>query len=79
VRMIGAGTLSQRIRSTPPSFNLLRLSGGGRLTVEVRNLEAVPTPDMMIEDIPPDAMPPRQPGEPVAPVGAVPRVDPPVH
>lgn len=78
IRMIGAGTLSQRIRSTPPSFNELRITNGA-LTVRVRNVEAVPTPDMQIADVPPDALPPRQPGEPVAPIDAVPPVDPPVH
>jgi 3',5'-cyclic AMP phosphodiesterase CpdA len=78
VRMIGAGTLSQRLRSTPPSFNEL-LWDGERLGVTVRNLERVPTPDMLIDDVPEDALPPREPGEPVAPVGMVPAVDPPVH
>jgi predicted phosphodiesterase len=78
IRMIGAGTLSKRIRSTPPSFNELALDGGA-IIVRVRNLEHVPTPDMQIDDVPPDALPPRGPGEPVAPVGAVPPVDPPVH
>ncbi|MCL9997972.1 MAG: metallophosphoesterase [Erythrobacter sp.] len=78
VRMIGAGTLSQRTRSTPPSFNELEWDGA-RLTVTVRNLEHVPTPDMLITDVPADAMPPRNPGEPVAPVGQVPAIDPPVH
>jgi 3',5'-cyclic AMP phosphodiesterase CpdA len=78
VRMIGAGTLSQRIRSTPPSFNDLTVQEGA-IEVRVRNLEHVPTPDMQIDDVPPDALPPREPGEPVAPVGAVPPVDPPVH
>ncbi|WP_422062165.1 metallophosphoesterase family protein [Sphingopyxis sp.] len=78
VRMIGAGTLSQRIRSTPPGFNELTLEGT-KIDVRVRNLEHVPTPDMQIGDVPPDALPPRAPGEPVAPVGAVPPVDPPVH
>ena len=77
VRMIGAGTLSQRVRSTPPSFNELTWDGE-RLCVEVRNLEQVSTPDMMIHDVPENAMPPRQPGEPVAPVNAVPLTDPPV-
>ena len=80
IRMIGAGTLSRRIRSTPPSFNALRIdAAAGAIDVTVRNLAEVPTPDMQICDIPPDAMPPRAPGEPVAPVGAVPPVDPPVH
>lgn len=78
IRMIGAGTLSQRIRSTPPSFNELRLADG-TLAVRVRNVEKIATPDMQIPDIPPDALPPREPGEPVAPVHAVPPVDPPVH
>jgi 3',5'-cyclic AMP phosphodiesterase CpdA len=78
VRMIGAGTLSQRIRSTPPGFNQLTISGQ-ELTVRVRNLEEVPTRAMMIPDVPPDAMPPREQDEPVAPVGAVPAEDPPVH
>lgn len=78
IRMIGAGTLSQRIRSTPPSFNELCLTDGV-IDVRVRNLAEVPTPDMQIQDVPPDALPPRAPGDPVAPVGAVPPVDPPVH
>jgi 3',5'-cyclic AMP phosphodiesterase CpdA len=78
VRMIGAGTLSQRVRSTPCSFNQLTWDGE-RLHVEVRNLEAIRTPDMQIDDVPENALPPRQPGEPVAPIGAVPRTDPPVH
>jgi 3',5'-cyclic AMP phosphodiesterase CpdA len=77
VRMIGAGTLSQRTRSTPPSFNEL-VWDGAELHVTVRNLEGVPTPDMMIDDVPADALPPRTPGEPVAPVERVPEVDPPV-
>lgn len=79
VRMIGAGTLSQRIRSTPQSFNELRFDASGVLTVEARNLQQVPTEDMKIDAVPEDATPPREPGEPVAPVNAVPRVDPPVH
>ena len=78
VRMIGAGTLSRRLRSTPPSFNELRWDGE-RLAVRVRNLEGYDTPQMMISDVPEDATPPRTPGEPVAPVDEVPRTDPPVH
>lgn len=78
VRMIGAGTLSQRIRSTPPSFNELTVTGDD-VKVRVRNLEAVPTPAMQIDDVPPNALPPRSIDEPVAPVGAVPVEDPPVH
>ena len=78
VRMIGAGTLSQRIRSTPPSFNEITWDGV-ELRVEVRNLAEIATPDMQIDDVPENALPPRQPGEPVAPANAVPRTDPPVH
>lgn len=78
IRMIGAGTLSQRIRSTPQSFNELRFEDG-KLTVEVRNLQAVPTEDMKISAVPENAIPPRRPDDPVAPVGTVPRTDPPVH
>lgn len=78
VRMIGAGTLSQRIRSTPPSFNEL-IWDGHQLEVTVRNLENVPTSAMMIADVPEDAMPPRSEGESVAPIDRVPDVDPPVH
>jgi predicted phosphodiesterase len=78
VRMIGAGTLSQRLRSTPPSFNEL-VWDGAALSVKVRNVERVPTREMQIEDVPPDAMPPRTEGQPVAPIQRVPPVDPPVH
>ena len=78
VRMIGAGTLSKRTRSTPPSFNELDWDGE-TLTVCVRNLDDVATPDMMIDDVPENALPPRSKGEPVAPVRQVPRTDPPVH
>jgi 3',5'-cyclic AMP phosphodiesterase CpdA len=78
VRMIGAGTLSKRLRSTPPSFNELTIEGH-TVTVRARNLEEVDTLDMLIGEVPINALPPRQAGEPVAPVGHVPEVDPPVH
>ncbi len=78
VRMIGAGTLSRRLRSTPPSFNELRWDGE-QLAVSVRNLEGYDTPEMMIGEVPEDATPPRKPDEPSAPVDEVPRTDPPVH
>ena len=78
LRMIGAGTLSHRIRSTPASFNELTITDNG-ITVKVRNSEAVPTADMQLGAIPKDALPPRDPADPVAPVDAVPAVDPPVH
>jgi 3',5'-cyclic AMP phosphodiesterase CpdA len=78
LRMIGAGTLSKRIRSTPPSFNVLRVGNDG-ITVDVRNFHDVPTPAMQIGQVPENALPPRQPEDPVAPVGHVPDEDPPVH
>lgn len=78
VRMIGAGTLSQRIRSTPQSFNEITWDGE-RIDVRVRSIDDVPTEAMQVKQVPEDAMPPREPGEPVAPVHTVPRVDPPVH
>lgn len=82
LRMIGAGTLSRRIRSSPPSFNELTIVGAGadvRIEVCVRNLEAVPTAAMQIAQVPENALPPRQPEDPVAPVGTVPVETPPVH
>ncbi|EJU11730.1 metallophosphoesterase [Sphingomonas sp. LH128] len=78
LRMIGAGTLSKRIRSTPPSFNEIVIDGD-QIRVTARNLEKVPTPAMQIDELPENALPPREPGEPVSPVGKVPPVDPPVH
>lgn len=69
VRMIGAGTMSKRIRSTPCSFNELTIEGD-EVKVRVRTYgEHVSTPDMQIDDVPPNAEPPG-PGEPVARVGA---------
>ena len=78
LRMIGAGTLSHRIRSTPASFNELTITPDAIL-VKVRNSEAVSTADMQLRAVPKDALPPRDPADPVAPVDAVPAVDPPVH
>jgi 3',5'-cyclic AMP phosphodiesterase CpdA len=66
IRMIGAGTLSARLRSTPPSFNELTLVDGV-LDVRVRTWLGVATPDMQIDDIPADASQPL-PGDAVAPV-----------
>ena len=78
LRMIGAGTLSKRIRSTPASYNELTVTDRG-IVVAVRNFADVSTSDMQIGSVPKDATPPRQPGEPVAPIGAVPDIDPPLH
>lgn len=78
VRMIGAGTLSKRTRSTPPSFNEIDWDGTS-LSVTVRNLQDIATSAMQIDDVPEDALPPREPGDPVAPIAQIPRVDPPVY
>ena len=66
VRMIGAGTLSQRLRSTPPSFNELTFDGDA-IHVRVRSLVDAPSRDMLIDDVPPNAEPPG-PDDPVAPI-----------
>ncbi len=68
IRMIGAGTLSKRIRSTPASFNDLTIEHG-HIAVVARNLEALHTSAMQIEDVPQDATPPK-PGEPIAPAAS---------
>lgn len=39
IRAIGAGTLSERVRSTPPSFNELRIGEGRSLEVVVRTMQ----------------------------------------
>ena len=71
VRMIGAGTLSQCVRTTPPGFNELTITPAG-IAVKVRNLAHVPTRDMLIDAIPDNAEPPRDPADPVAPVAQAP-------
>lgn len=77
IRMVGAGTLSKRVRSTPASFNELRLAASN-LDVVVRTQQELPSVVMRIDDVPPDALPPRSPDEAVAPIRAVPAEDPPV-
>lgn len=57
VRMIGAGTLSRRLRTTPASFNELAWDGA-QLTVTVRNMAGLDNPAMQIDDVPADAEPP---------------------
>jgi hypothetical protein len=54
VRMIGAGTLSTRLRTTPASFNQLDWDGQD-LTVTVRNLAGMSTAAMQIDEVPEDA------------------------
>jgi len=69
VRMIGAGTLSHRVRSTPPSFNELTILPHG-VVVKVRNLERLPTEAMLVDDVPDDATPPVHADDPVASAAA---------
>ncbi|MFC3101013.1 metallophosphoesterase [Altererythrobacter lauratis] len=57
VRMIGAGTLSRRLRTTPASFNELAWDGA-QLTVTVRNLAGLDSAAMQIDEVPADAEPP---------------------
>jgi 3',5'-cyclic AMP phosphodiesterase CpdA len=45
IRMIGAGTLSERVRDTPPSFNEIRIDQG-RFDVKQRTLG--PEPDLVL-------------------------------
>lgn len=51
LRMIGAGTLSHRIRSTPASYNRIVVSTSG-ITVTARNREHVPSPAMQVNEVP---------------------------
>ena len=51
LRMIGAGTLSRRIRSTPASYNLIVVSDEG-IAVTARNREQVPSPAMQVSEVP---------------------------
>ena len=43
VRLIGAGTLSERVRDTAPSYNVLKIVGG-RIDLELRALDSAPQP-----------------------------------
>lgn len=74
VRMIGAGTLSHRLRSTPASFNMLTWEDGD-LSVEVCSLTGVDTEDMQLDTVPEDAIPPMSDEEPIAPVAQRPSSD----
>lgn len=58
VRMIGAGTLSRRLRTTPASFNALTWDGAA-LEVTVRNQAGAPSTAMLVDEVPEDAEPPQ--------------------
>ncbi|MEV9058621.1 hypothetical protein AB0097_27510, partial [Klebsiella pneumoniae] len=48
VRMIGAGTLSERVRITPPSFNEIRIGDGGFDVVQ-RTMDLAPATPLLRE------------------------------
>lgn len=56
LRMVGAGTLSTRLRSTPPSYNRIDLVGG-EVRVVVRNQEHMPTPQVQVNVVPSGPLP----------------------
>lgn len=61
LRMIGAGTLSHRLRSTPPSYNRLVIDAGGAIVVTVRNREHIPTPAIQAHEVPTGPLPGEEP------------------
>jgi 3',5'-cyclic AMP phosphodiesterase CpdA len=60
LRMIGAGTLSRRIRSTPPGFNMLTIDEDG-ICVRTCNVGDLPTRAVQVGAVPEDAEPPEAP------------------
>lgn len=60
LRLIGAGTLSQRLRSTPASYNRIVVDAGG-IAVTVRNREHLPTPLVQIDHVPTGPIPEESP------------------
>lgn len=56
LRMIGAGTLSQRLRSTPASYNRIVLGADG-IAVTVRNRDALPTARVQADRVPTGHLP----------------------
>lgn len=63
LRLIGAGTLSTRLRSTPPSYNRIELKDGG-VRVEVRNRQELATPAIQVEQVPSGPLPDEHGGAP---------------
>lgn len=56
LRMIGAGTLSQRLRSTPASYNRIVLDADG-IAVTVRNRDHLPTARVQAGQVPTGPLP----------------------
>lgn len=56
LRLIGAGTLSTRLRSTPASYNRIELSGAD-VRVTVRSRESIPGPALQVDAVPSGPLP----------------------
>lgn len=56
LRMIGAGTLSQRLRTTPASYNRIVVSADG-IKVVARNRENQPTAVVQVSEVPTGPLP----------------------
>ncbi|MBN8502654.1 MAG: metallophosphoesterase [Sphingomonadales bacterium] len=61
LRMIGAGTLSLRLRSTPASYNRITVAATG-ISVTVCNRERLPTAHLQVGTVPTGPLPDEQPG-----------------
>lgn len=60
LRLIGAGTLSTRLRSTPASYNRIELRGD-EVRVTVRNREHLATPEVQVGEVPSGPLPGERP------------------
>jgi hypothetical protein len=60
LRMIGAGTLSTRLRSTPAGYNRIEVSAAG-IAVEARNREHQPTAQVQVDAVPTGPLPGERP------------------
>ena len=56
LRMIGAGTLSTRLRSTPASYNRIEIGAAG-ITLTARNREHQPTAQVQVDRVPTGPLP----------------------
>ena len=56
LRLIGAGTLSQRLRSTPPSYNRIEVDPD-EIRVTARNRAHQPTAEVQVSEVPTGPLP----------------------
>lgn len=56
LRLIGAGTLSQRLRSTPPSYNRIEVDAD-EIRVTARNRAHQPTAEVQVSEVPTGPLP----------------------